>query len=131
MDNNEMSSTFDILYNNITNNQAPGLNEAEKSVFLTKAQNMLVKEYFNVRTDGVGGGFDGSQQRQYDFSSLIRVESLFDLNSYKKNRIEDSEKLDRRSKVYLFPKDFFLAVNEILSDSKQQYSVLPLSYSEY
>lgn len=34
---NEMSSEFDILYNQINSNQAPGVDEYEKSVFLTKA----------------------------------------------------------------------------------------------
>lgn len=130
MKNEELSSLFDTLYNNVTSNQAPGLNEAEKSVFLTKAQSMLLKEYFNPRTDGVGGGFDGNQQRQYDFSSLIRVARLFDVNTFKE-RITSSEKLDKRSKVYLFPQDYFLTVNEILSDTQRQYSVLPLSYDEY
>ena len=59
----EFSTEFDVLFNNITSNQAPGLNEYEKSVFLTKAQSQLINEYFNNRTDGVGGGFDGSQRR--------------------------------------------------------------------
>ena len=92
----EFSTEFDVLYNNVTSNQAPGLNEYEKSVFLTKAQSQLVNEYFNSRTDGFGGGFDGSQKRQYDFSGLVRVERLFDINTFKE-RIDDTEKLDRRS----------------------------------
>jgi len=33
----EFSNQFDVLFNNITSNAAPGLNEYEKSVFLTKA----------------------------------------------------------------------------------------------
>jgi hypothetical protein len=37
MTNPEFSDEFDIYYNNITSNQAPGLNEYEKSVFLTEA----------------------------------------------------------------------------------------------
>jgi hypothetical protein len=37
MNNPEISNQFDILYNNITSDKAPGLNEYEKSVFLTKA----------------------------------------------------------------------------------------------
>lgn len=131
MATNELSSEFDVLYNNITSNQAPGLNEYEKSVFLTKAQRQLVTEYFNNRTDVVGGGFDGSQKRQYDFSALIRTASLFNVNSVKKDRIDDSEKLDKRSLVFLFPHNYFLAVNELLSDNKYQYSVLPLDYAEY
>lgn len=35
MNNKEFSREFDILYNNIMSNSAPGLNEYEKSVFLT------------------------------------------------------------------------------------------------
>ena len=130
MTNSELSNEFDVLYNNITSNQAPGLNEYEKSVFLTKAQSQLVNEYFNNRTDGFGGGFDGSQKRQYDFSSLTRVSNLYELNTFKE-RISDIEKLDRRSKVFLFPKDYYLAVNEILTDSKRQYSVIPINHTEY
>ena len=126
----EFSAEFDVLYNNVTSNQAPGLNEYEKSVFLTKAQSQLVNEYFNSRTDGFGGGFDGSQKRQYDFSGLVRVERLFDINTVKE-RVDATEKLDRRSKVFLFPQNYFLAVNEIPSDEKWQYSVIPLSYAEY
>ena len=30
----EFSTEFDVLYNNVTSNQAPGLNEYEKSLFL-------------------------------------------------------------------------------------------------
>lgn len=123
--NNELSAQFDVMYNNVTSNQAPGLNEFEKSVFLTKAQNMLLIEYFNNRTDGVGGGFDGSQKRQYDFSQLINTASLqpLSLNSY--------TKLDKRSVPYIFPADYFLTVNEILADASYQYNVIPLSYDEY
>lgn len=130
MSTQEFSTEFDVLFNNVTSNQAPGLNEYEKSVFLTKAQAQLVNEYFNNRTDGFGGGFDGSQKRQYDFSSITRIENLFEVNSFGE-RITSTEKLDRRSKVFLFPQDYFLAVNEILSDDKWQYSVTPISHSEY
>jgi hypothetical protein len=34
----EFSWEFDVLYNNISNGNAPGVNEYEKSVFLTRAQ---------------------------------------------------------------------------------------------
>lgn len=120
----EFSTEFDVLYNNITSNQAPGLNEYEKSVFLTKAQSQLINEYFNQRTDGVWGGFDGSQRRQYDFSSLIKVASLV-------NVTHGVNTLDRRGIVFVFPKDYFLSVNEVLYDGYYQYSILPISYAEY
>lgn len=47
----EFDNEFDVLYNNITSNQAPGLDAYEKSVFLTKAQDEILKAYFNPRTN--------------------------------------------------------------------------------
>ena len=69
----EFSNEFDILYNNIMSNQAPGLNEYEKSVFLTKAQDELVKNYFTPTEGGnkYQQGFDDSRKRHMDFSALI------------------------------------------------------------
>ena len=43
MTTQEFSLEFDLLYNNISSNQAPGLTEYEKSTFLTQAQEEIVK----------------------------------------------------------------------------------------
>lgn len=124
MTNEEFSNEFDVLYNSITSNQAPGLDEYEKSVFLTKAQSEILREYFNSRVDGTNGGFDGSQKRQYDFSQLIKTTTLLEDDTV-------TTKIDGRSKCYKFPTDYFLSVNEIIADSKRQYSVVSISYSDY
>ena len=79
MTNSEFSNEFDVLYNNITSNQAPGLDEYEKSVFLTKAQDEIIKAYFNPKSNKVQEGFDGSEKRQIDFSMLIKSVDYFDL----------------------------------------------------
>lgn len=68
----EFSNEFDVLYNNITNNQAPGLNEYEKSVFLTKAQDEIVKAYFNPKLNKPQEGYDDTERRQIDFSMLTQ-----------------------------------------------------------
>ena len=75
MTSEEFSNQFDVLYNNITSNQAPGLNEYEKSVFLTKAQSEIVKNYFTANSKGnnIGQGFDDSAKRQADFSMLMKT----------------------------------------------------------
>ena len=52
MTTTEFSTEFDVLYNNITSNQAPGLNLYEKSVFLTKAQSQLISEHLIVVQKG-------------------------------------------------------------------------------
>lgn len=71
----EMDNMFDVLYNNITSNQAPGLDAYEKSVFLTKGQDETMKNYFNPKSKGnnTQEGFDGSAKRQVDFSMLTTV----------------------------------------------------------
>lgn len=120
----EMSNEFDVLFNNITSNQAPGLNEYEKSVFLTKAQNELVKNYFNPKGNKYSEGFDGNQKRQIDFSSIVRTLRL----SY----LPEKGKVDSRSLVYKFPTSLLCVINESFVDpSGVRYSVLPLSFNDY
>ena len=52
------------------------LDEYEKSVLLTQAQDLIVKSYFDGTLNQQGQGFDDSPRRQMDFSSLIRVAEL-------------------------------------------------------
>jgi hypothetical protein len=134
MTTQELSNQFDILYNNASNS-APGLDEYEKSVILTKAEKDLVRDYFNSRTVKTGEGFDDSQKRQYDFSTLLRTVKLelkspliMEFNGYQK----DFNIFDNRSLIYVAPHDFFLSINEsIVDNNNRRYSVLPISYSEY
>lgn len=129
MTTSEFSNEFDVLYNNIASNAAPAINEYEKSVFLTRAQSEIVRSYFEPNNK-VRTGFDGSEKRQYDFSILMRTASLFNINTVKE-RITSDEKIDKRSQVFIFPEDYFLSVNEVITDSSQFYSVLPITYEEY
>lgn len=137
MTTQEFSNEFDVLYNNIMSNQAPGLDEYEKSIFLTKAQEELVRDYFNSRNVKNAQGFDDNQKRQYDFSTLLSsitlpdfidtYRALSELGSIAYNTIFDS-----RAKIYIAPSDLFLVINESIEDSaKRRYSVLPISYDEY
>lgn len=137
MTTQEFSNEFEVLYNNIMSNQAPGLDEYEKSVFLTKAQEELVRDYFNSRNVKNAQGFDDSQKRQYDFSTLLSSTKLYDCADNIKalaasGLIAFNPIFDNRSRVYLAPSDLFLAINESIEDSaKRRYSVLPISYDEY
>lgn len=130
----EFSNQFDILYNNITSNQAPGLNEYEKSVFLTKAQDEIVKNYFEASSLGntVKKGFDDTILRQMDFSSLMTT------REYQDGIIGEST-LDPRAIVYDIPENdnVYIVINEslhLMDDNgvvKGIRQVVPLSYLEY
>ena len=76
----EFSNEFDILYNNVMSNQAPGLDEYEKSVFLTRAQDDIVKRYFTPKGNKDFEGFDSSLKRNMDFSSLYRNYTIYAKN---------------------------------------------------
>lgn len=129
MTTQEFSNEFDVLYNNIMSNQAPGLNEYEKSVFLTKAQNEILKNYFNPKGNKYEEGFDGSAKRQIDFSNITKAAIL--------SNTEDSsyEKIDLRSTLFEFPEDALFVINENLfvqSGSKQlPLVVVPITFDEY
>lgn len=94
----EMDNMFDVLYNNITSNQAPGLNAYEKSVFLTKGQDEILKNYFNPKSKGnnTQEGFDGSVKRQVDFSMLTTVATT-STTSYSYSLVAGKSDKDGRS----------------------------------
>jgi hypothetical protein len=141
----EFSNQFDVLYNNITSNQAPGLNEYEKSVFLTKAQNEIVKNYFTANSKGnnIGQGFDDSAKRQADFSMLMKTAScgaslLPSAASSAITVIVGSSsarytvsRIDPRSQVFTFPPDVFIPINETLNVNTKYFQVIPLRFDEY
>jgi hypothetical protein len=93
-----------VLYNQVNSNQTANIDEYEKSVFLTKAEHEFVKAYFDPRSNKLVEGFDGSEKRQYDFSTLVINTQL--------NEVDPVSKYDPRSVVYLMPEDMFLVLNE-------------------
>ena len=97
MNTQEFSSEFDLLYNNISSNQAPGLTEYEKSVILTKAQDEIIKNYF---TSVQGGnkyqqGIEDSEKRYADFSALLSIANVDASNS--------GTTFDERGKIFTLP----------------------------
>lgn len=130
MTTQEFSNEFDVLYNNIMSNQAPGLDEYEKSVFLTKAQLEIVKNYFNSKGNKYGQGFDESAKRQIDFSTLITVTKPSQYTP-----VGDYTKFDDRSHLYKMPKDILLMLNEtginIVDGVRRLISIIPINYEEY
>lgn len=124
----EFDNEFDVLYNNITSNQAPGLDAYEKSVFLTKAQDEILKAYFNPRTNKSQEGFDGSEIRQIDFSMVINT------HNYREFESAIFDPRPNNVSVILEP-DILMLINEIVTVSRDENTeylqVIPVSYNEY
>lgn len=139
MTTTEFSNQFDLLFNNISSNQAPGLNEYEKSVFLTKAQDEIVKNYFQAESNGntVKKGFDDTAIRQMDFSDLIVSKTIQEETG--DNAVPS---VDPRALVYKISKDdrVYIIINESLylmvnQEGKLKVNgirqVVPIKYTEY
>jgi hypothetical protein len=79
----ELSIQFDIMYNNISSNQAPGLTEYEKSVFLTQAQDAIILELYK----GVyGNSFETTEEVTRYLNSLV---STFESTSLSEKDLDD------------------------------------------
>jgi len=126
----EFSVEFDVLYNNIKSQSAPGLDEYEKSVFLTKAQEEIIKNYFNPKSNKLGEGFDGSEKRQIDFSEITKV-SLVTATPTPGTYVG----IDDRAQLFLLPNDVWIVVNEQITVKEgvntYKVTVRPINYREY
>lgn len=129
MTTTEFSTQFDILFNNIMSDTAPGVNEYEKSVFLTKAQNEIVKNYFNPKGNKYQEGFDGSLKRQSDFSMLVTIAEISAEASPVLTFNHDC------SSTFAIPENLMIYVQESLEvsngDTIKVLQVIPLRYDEY
>lgn len=124
---NEFNIQFDVLYNNITSNQAPGLNEYEKSVFLTKAQSEIVKNYFLASHNVKQEGYMDSPKREHDFSSIIVTKTL------NEPATSGDKYYYNNSKCVLFdiPSNVFMVLNEQLIEENKVYTIVSIEYSEF
>lgn len=104
----EFNTNFDLLYNNIASNRAPGLDEYEKSVFLTNAQLELVKNYFNPKGNKYQEGFDQSPKRQLDFSTItdLKVYNITDA-------LPNVVKFNEDSIVFPYDDNFLFIIQEL------------------
>ncbi len=132
MTTKEFSNEFDIHYNSIATNQAPGLDLYEKSVFLSKAQLELVKGHFNKFGNKYQEGFEESTKRRIDLSQLIET--------YIGKPLDKSPVKGLHSKSIMFPlaADTMFIINESakLISSKtctngKYVKVVPKTHDEY
>lgn len=102
----ELNNEFDIRYNAIASQSSPGLDLYEKSVYLTKAQLELVKNYYNPKGNKYQTGFENSEKRRQDLKELLKN---FKSTSY---ILDNNKSIHEDSKFFIIPDDVFLITNE-------------------
>lgn len=131
--NREFSDQFDIIYNNISSNQVPGIDEYEKSVFLTKAQEQIIKAYFEPGTNKLQAGFDGTYRREIDFSMIMGSYSVTGKNRFTEPIFDTRS----NSKSIDMPGDALMLLNEVVTVTRNKSTddinlvVLPIHFEEY
>ena len=132
MTTQEFSNMFDTLLNSYSTEATFGeatskadivLDEYEKQVLLTQAQDFIVKSYFDRTLNYQGQGFDDSSRRQIDFSTLIKVSTA--------NKTKGGTPFDSRGKLYTMPERVLLILNEKVTINGKDYVVVPINYKEY
>jgi hypothetical protein len=127
----EFSNEFDILYDNLATKGAPGIDQYEKSVYLTTAQLEIIKSYYDPKSNRKQVGFERSEKRRVDLKELIR--------NYKSNLpIDSTDNISPDSQFFRIPSDTFLIIQEqaILSSENDCLDgklsrVDPQTYDEY
>lgn len=129
MTTQEFSNEFDILYNNIMSNQAPGLDEYEKSVLLTKAQEDIIIQLYSGKNP-FGDSFEKTEEVRRYLNNLIKT--------YKTSEtVIANHGLSDTSKFFKLPKDLLfityeqLITTEVYKGTATELLVVPTTQDEY
>lgn len=76
LDASQMKDNFLVLYDKVTNFAAPGYEDEEISLFLTKAQDQIVKRYYNYKGNKYKDGFEETEKRRKDLAELIKQDII-------------------------------------------------------
>lgn len=128
MTNSEFNREFDILYNNIASNAAPGIDYYEKSVFLTMAQEQLCLSLYN----SIGkDSFDETESTKKILSPLVRTTRITEK--------VDGAGLSKHSCFFNLPEDIWFITYETatLDDPRigcmngEEAVVVPVTQDEF
>ncbi len=127
----EFDLQFEILYQNITANAAPGLDVFEKSSFLTKAQKELI---IGVYTGALGSAsFEGTEDVRQYINELIKV---YETSTPEIGQIGLSD----TSKFFRIPEDVWFRILEYVNYDDGEFDcpskitsvkVVPITHDEY
>lgn len=110
----ELSNEFDVIVNSYDNSQSLVFNEYEKSIYLTKAQEYIIKELYR--------NYEGTEELNSYLKTLIKDKTY---------TIEDSTNIELD-----YPNNFLYILKEYANinttcKSNNRVDVLPITQDEY
>ena len=123
----EFSSRFDVRFNLINSNLAFSVNDYEKSMYLTTAQEQVLSNYFNQKGNKYGEGFDMSEKRHVDFSSVVNTAAL--------TTEDGGTPFTEKGLIFRINDDVLFVINEKFdykdaSSTDYSTSVFPIEYKD-
>lgn len=127
----EMDQEFLILYDKLTNFDAPGYSELERSIILTKAQERVFFAHYNPLANKFREGFEESEARRKDIQELVKGVTISAPSATQTNTLPNGE-------FYDLPVDFLYAISEevtLTSDdvclNGTRVRIKPITHDEY
>lgn len=125
----EFKNEFNIHYNAIATQSAPSIDDYELSVYLTKAQLEIVKNYYDPASNRKLKGFENSEKRRVDLKELVKE---FDTNI----QITTTLGLTNNSKFFKIPDETFIIIYECLKCNVNncgeiELNVVPKTHDEF
>lgn len=131
MTSQEMNQEFLILYDKITNFDAPGYTELEISIFLTKAQERVFFSHYNPLDNKFREGFEETEARRKDLNELVKGVTLTTPSVSQTNVLPNGVFFD-------LPTDCLYVISEEITTSSTdecknglRLRVKPITHDEY
>lgn len=128
----EFKSEFETNYDYLSGSSAPPIDDYEISLFLTQAQEILVKEYYNPQSNRYLEGFDTSEKRRRNLSNLIEP-------GYNGNPQQFTlEQMSESSRFFSLEDDLMFIIyekaklkSEDVCFNNNLVDVMPITYDDY
>ena len=133
----EFSNEFDVLLNSYAANNPFGtgqgltqLDEYEKSVLLTEAQESIVRDLYNGKL--TGDGFESTEEQRRNLDSLVNTLELTSKDISKPKMSDNSEFFQLPSDVWFITYESALLSDESLGcKNNTRADVIPIRQDEY
>lgn len=131
MTNQEMKQEFLILYDKITNFDAPGYEDIEISIFLTKAQERIFLRNYRSLGNKFQEGFEGTEARRKELQELVKGVEITTPSTTQTNSLPNGV-------FYDLPADFLFAISEEVTTASteeckdgKRLMIKPTTHDEY
>jgi len=127
MTTTDFSAEFDLLYNNALSNSAPEINSYEKSLFLTQAQEEIIKEAYSDKKSKTS--FESSEmiRRRLDELSIPQVSQY---NSVLNSSLSDI-KISSNSRFFKIEDDVWYITYERINTATSRLYIVPTALDQY